>query len=110
LFGSVAERQTHKNNIHFTTIETEVQSREFDGHSPTEVVQASRNNAGYFTCPIEYCTFETRIPGYWYDHVHKVPHKGEDPQRKAKKPVASDEAADPKASAAAIAEVGDTEE
>lgn len=101
LFSSVAERQTHKNNIHFTEIETEVQSQEFGDYAPTATVRASRNNSGYFNCPMAYCSFETRIPGYWYEHVHKVPHKGEDPQRKAKKDEDDDE---PKDAAAASAQ------
>ena len=89
LFSSIADRQTHKNNKHFSTIRISVKNQNFsnDFEVGTEVA-SSRNEAGYFECPAEYCSFVTRIPGYWYDHINSVEHfKGVDPQKRKRRKV-----------------------
>lgn len=89
LFLTIADRQTHKNNKHFPQIEQEVKQDNFIEFSKGTVLRATRNEKGAFECPSEYCTFTTRIPSYWYDHIRNVDHcSGEDPQKKkrSKKP------------------------
>lgn len=85
LFNSIADRQTHKNNKHFSTISCPVKSDNFKEFAIGTVLKSQRNEAGYFSCPSEYCTFMTRIPGYWYDHIHHVEHTGVNPQRKKRR-------------------------
>jgi hypothetical protein len=85
LFNSIADRQTHKNNKHFSTISCPVKSANFKEFAVGTVLTSERNEAGYFNCPSEYCTFLTRIPGYWYDHIHHVEHNGVNPQRKKRR-------------------------
>ncbi|ODQ66860.1 hypothetical protein NADFUDRAFT_82549 [Nadsonia fulvescens var. elongata DSM 6958] len=48
-------------------------------------VTSTRDENGYFHCPSIYCSFVTRIPGYWYEHVHNVVHLGTDPQKRKRK-------------------------
>lgn len=85
LFSSIADRQTHKNNKHFSTIQCEIKTGNFKEFEIGTVVKSNRNENGYFNCPVEYCTFVTRIPGYWYDHVHNVVHDGQNPQKHRRK-------------------------
>uniref|UniRef100_A0A060TGJ0 ARAD1D23914p n=1 Tax=Blastobotrys adeninivorans TaxID=409370 RepID=A0A060TGJ0_BLAAD len=85
LFASIADRQTHKNNKHFSTIQCQVKNANFSGLDPNSTVSASRNESGYFSCPAEYCTFLTRIPQYWYDHIHHVVHDGTTNPQKRKR-------------------------
>ncbi|ANB11841.1 hypothetical protein AWJ20_65 [Sugiyamaella lignohabitans] len=85
LFRSIADRQTHKNNKHFDTITCTIEGDNFREFKQGSTVSSNRNGAGYFSCPVDYCTFLTRIPGYWYDHVHHVEHHGENPQKRKKR-------------------------
>lgn len=85
LFNSIADRQTHKNNKHFSTISCPVKADNFKEFAVGTVLTSERNEAGYFRCPSEYCTFLTRIPGYWYDHIHHVEHNGVNPQRRKRR-------------------------
>lgn len=82
LFLSIADRQTHKNNKHFSTIQCEIKNSNFKEFEIGTVVKSNRNQNGYFECPVEYCSFVTRIPGYWYDHIHHVIHEGYNPQQR----------------------------
>lgn len=93
LFNSIADRQTHKNNKHFSTIKIALKNPEFAAESARWLlgaeISSTRNKLGYFECPVEYCSFVTRIPGYWYDHVNSVPHTGSDPQKRKRRKVDS---------------------
>lgn len=86
-FGSIADRQTHKNNKHFGTIRVQLKNEHFDLFEKGIELTSSRNENGYFKCPADYCTFVTRIPGYWYDHVNSVEHTGVDPQKRKRRKV-----------------------
>lgn len=93
LFNSIADRQTHKNNKHFSTIKIALKNPEFDADTArwplgTEI-SSTRNKLGYFECPVDYCSFVTRIPGYWYEHVNTVAHIGTDPQKRKRRKVDS---------------------
>lgn len=87
LFGSIADRQTHKNNKHFPNITTTVKGTHFIEFPQGTVLKCSRNASGCFECPSQFCTFFTRIPSYWYDHIRNVEHLevGIDPQKKKKR-------------------------
>lgn len=105
LFSSIADRQTHKNNKHFSTVRIELKNANFrlaqthddaaahnhdSGHDPRflkgTVVESTRNANGQFACPAPYCSFVTRIPGYWYEHVNGVEHlDGVDPQKRKRR-------------------------
>lgn len=87
LFASIADRQTHKNNKHFPSIQQEVKNDNFEEFPRGTVLTARRNEqSNSFECPSAYCTFTTRIPSYWYDHIRKAEHiGGEDPQRQRRK-------------------------
>lgn len=93
LFNSIADRQTHKNNKHFSTIKIALKNPEFAADTARwplgAEISSTRNKLGYFECPVEYCSFVTRIPGYWYDHVNSVPHTGSDPQKRKRRKVDS---------------------
>lgn len=88
LFSSIADRQTHKNNKHFGTIRIHLKNMNFGtDFSKGSEVESTRNENGQFGCPAEYCSFVTRIPGYWYDHVNSVEHTGVDPQKRKKRKI-----------------------
>lgn len=84
-FFNIADRQTHKNNFHHDTVNAIVNNNNFEPQYPpgTKFVM-KRSESGYFKCPIEYCSFTTRIPGYWQNHINNVEHKGHNPHTKRK--------------------------
>lgn len=85
LFSSIADRQTHKNNKHFALIRTLVRHDNFQDYPLGTELSSTRNDNGYFVCPAPYCSFETRIPGYWYDHINSVEHAGVNPQKRKRR-------------------------
>ena len=85
LFASNADRQTHKNNTHFSLIRITVKNNNFREFPVGTELTSSRDPSGYFVCPAPYCSFVTRIPGYWNDHINTVEHAGIDPQKRKRR-------------------------
>ena len=85
LFASNADRQTHKNNTHFSLIRITVKNNNFREFPVGTELTSSRDPSGYFVCPAPYCSFVTRIPGYWNDHINTVEHAGIDLQKRKRR-------------------------